>query len=75
MCQEMFFYDFGDGNYLHASVLKYASYRVSLSKRSCPRSTTASLSVSVNWTHNLPFERRTLSLGYRRSSEIFVANA
>ena len=75
MCQEMFSYDFGDGNYLHASVLKYASYRGSLSKRSYPRSTTASLAVSVNWTHSLLFERRTLSLGYRRSSEIFVANA
>jgi len=32
-------------------------------------------SVSVNWTHNLPIERRTLSLSYRRRSEISVANA
>ena len=31
-------------------------------------------SVSVNWAPNLPIERRTLSLGYYRPSEIFVAN-
>jgi len=31
--------------------------------------------VSVNWTHNLPLERRTLPLSYRRRSEIFVTNA
>jgi len=42
---------------------------------SCPRSATTSHSVSVNRTHNLPIERRTRPLGYRRPSEIFVANA
>jgi len=31
--------------------------------------------VSVNWTHNLPVERRTLPLAYRRANESFVANA
>jgi len=32
-------------------------------------------SVSVHRTHNLPIERWTLPLSYRRASEIFVANA
>ena len=40
--------------------MKYASYRGSWGERSCPRSTTASHSVALNWTRNLPIERRTL---------------
>jgi len=39
---------------------EHASYRGRLGSRSCPRSTTASHSVSVNCSHNLPLERRTL---------------
>jgi len=35
-----------------------ASYRGSWDKRSCPRGATALHSVAVNWTHNLPTERR-----------------
>jgi len=35
-----------------------ASYRGSWGEWSCPRGATALHSVSVNWTHNLPIERR-----------------
>jgi len=38
--------------------LKYVPDRGSLGERSCPRSTLATHSVSVNWTHNFPVERR-----------------
>jgi len=74
MCQEMFFYNFGDGNLAAGQRLKYATYRDSWSERSFPRSATAIHSVSVNRTHNLPIVRGTLPLNYRRPSEIFVAN-
>jgi len=39
--------------------LKCAFHRGSLGYRSWPGSTTANHSVSLNWTHNLPVERRT----------------
>ena len=35
-----------------------ASHQGSWGERSCPRGATALHSVSVNWTHNLPTERR-----------------
>ena len=61
-----FFYLFWRRQLAACQRLKYASYRGSLGARYCPRSTTASHSVSVNWTHNLPIERWTLPLGYLR---------
>ena len=44
-------------------------------ERSSPRGATAFLSMSVNWTYNLPIVRRTPPLSDRRPSAIFVANA
>jgi len=59
MCQEMFFL------ILTRAISGMPTPEIcflpgSLGQRSCPRSTTASHSVFVNWTYNLAIERRTL---------------
>jgi len=53
MCQETFFYDFGDSN-SGMRLPESSSYQGSCGERSCPRGATVFHSVSVNWTHNLP---------------------
>jgi len=51
-----------------------AFHRGSWVERSCPMGATALYSVSVNWTHNLPIERRNFTTELSPPSEIF-ANA
>jgi len=66
----MFIYNFLRRQLVAYQRLKHASYRGSWGARSHPRSATAIRSVAVNRTHNLPIEKRTLPLDYRRPSEI-----